>query len=192
MRGNLVHRSGASPSPAAKLQAQSGRDHDSIEADAMFVEPALGDYRVRPGSPALKLGFVNFDMNHFGVQNPRLHALARTPVLPGAATRKESQGSRDATPHDWYGATIRDVLDAGEQSALGLPAVSGVLVVDVPAKSKAARGGLRKNDVILALGSKATTNVVTLIHAPIPAMVNPTLHLRVWRNQQELNLAFKP
>ena len=192
LRGNLVHRAGASPSPATKLQSQSGRDHDSVEADAMFMNAALGDYRVREGSPALKLGFVNFDMNHFGVQNPRLHALARTPVLPGAAARKESHGSRDATPHDWFGATIRDVLDAGEQSALGLPAVSGVLVVEVPAKSKAARGGLRKNDTILAVGSTSITNAAALMHTPIPAMVNPTLHLRVWRNQQELNLAFKP
>lgn len=192
LRANLVHRAGAAPSPATKLQAQSGRDHDSLEADAMFVNAALGDYRVREGSPALRLGFVNFDMNHFGVQNPRLHAMARTPVLPGAPARKESQGSRDATPHDWFGARIRDVLDAGEQSALGLPAVSGVLVVEVPAKSKAARGGLRKNDVILALGSTDTTNASTLLHVPIPAMVNPTLHLRVWRNQQELNLPFKP
>lgn len=192
LRGNLVHRAGAAPSPATKLQSQSGRDNDSLVADALFVNAALGNYRVREGSPALRLGFVNFDMNHFGVQDPRLHALARTPALPAAPTRREATPSHVATLQDWFGAKVRDVLDASEQSALGLPAVSGVLVVEVPAKSRAARGGLRKNDVILAFGSTTTANAETLLHEPIIAMMNPTLHLRVWRNQQELKLAFKP
>jgi hypothetical protein len=51
-------------------------------ADAQFVNPAQGDYRVKEGSPALSLGFVNFPMDRFGVQRPALKALARTPVLP--------------------------------------------------------------------------------------------------------------
>jgi hypothetical protein len=60
----------------------SGRDEHSIVADAQFVDPAQGDYRVKEGSPALSLGFVNLPMNRFGVQRPALKALARTPVLP--------------------------------------------------------------------------------------------------------------
>jgi hypothetical protein len=52
-------------------------------ADAQFVDPAQGDYRVKEGSPSLTLGFVNFPMDRFGVQKPALKALARTPVLPG-------------------------------------------------------------------------------------------------------------
>ena len=43
-----------------------GYDLHSIFSDPMFVDPENGDYRVREGSPALKLGFVNFDMD-FGV-----------------------------------------------------------------------------------------------------------------------------
>jgi hypothetical protein len=34
----------------------------------------------------MKLGFVNFPMDQFGVQSPRLKALARTPEIPTAAT----------------------------------------------------------------------------------------------------------
>ena len=191
-RGNLMHRHGATPAPATPLRTQSGRDEDSLIADAQFENPALGDYRVRSNSPALRLGFVNFDMNHFGVQSPRLHALARTPMLPGGPAHVESKGSRDATLRDWFGATIRDVLDAGEQSALGLPGVSGVLVVEAPAKSPAARGGLRKNDVILEFGTVHIPDTATLLGEPIPAMIHPTLRLRLWRNQQELMLGFKP
>ena len=33
-----------------------GLEIDSIVADPMFVNPDVGDYRVKPGSPALKQG----------------------------------------------------------------------------------------------------------------------------------------
>jgi hypothetical protein len=80
---NLVHREGATNGPASRLQKQSGRDEHSIIADAEFVDPAQGDYRVKEGSPALSLGFVNFPMDRFGVERPTLKALARKPIFPG-------------------------------------------------------------------------------------------------------------
>ncbi len=46
---------------------RQGRDKHSLMTDPMFVDPENGDYRVKPGSPALKLGFKNFDMNNFGL-----------------------------------------------------------------------------------------------------------------------------
>jgi hypothetical protein len=80
---NLMHQDRATNSPATRLHGQSGRDEHSLVADARFVDPAQGDYRVKEGSPALSLGFVNFPMDRFGVQRHALRALARTPVLPG-------------------------------------------------------------------------------------------------------------
>ena len=44
-----------------------GFDQHSIFADPLFVDPENGDYRVRPESPALKLGFENFAMDEFGL-----------------------------------------------------------------------------------------------------------------------------
>ncbi len=44
-----------------------GFDQNSVFADPLFVDRERGDYRVRPESPALKLGFQNFDMDHFGL-----------------------------------------------------------------------------------------------------------------------------
>ena len=44
-----------------------GFDKHSVIADPMFVDPANGDYRVKPESPAFKLGFQNFDMTGFGL-----------------------------------------------------------------------------------------------------------------------------
>jgi hypothetical protein len=83
MDDNLVHRPGVqTPQPATRMQEQSRRDAHSIVADARFIDPAHGDYRVKSDSPALKLGFVNFPMDRFGVQKPELKAIARTPQLP--------------------------------------------------------------------------------------------------------------
>ena len=75
---NLMQKYGATAiESATQLQQQSGRDEHSIAADAQFVDPAHGDYRVMAGSPALALGFVNFPMDQFGVQKPELKAVAR-------------------------------------------------------------------------------------------------------------------
>ncbi|MHC4603753.1 MAG: hypothetical protein ACYS6W_10540, partial [Planctomycetota bacterium] len=52
-------------------------DTDSLIADPLFIAPARGDYRVRPNSPALKLGFKNFPMDNFGVLKPEFRAEAQ-------------------------------------------------------------------------------------------------------------------
>jgi hypothetical protein len=38
-----------------------GRSHDAVFADPLFQDPQNKDYRLRPQSPALSLGFVSFD-----------------------------------------------------------------------------------------------------------------------------------
>jgi hypothetical protein len=147
---NLLHQPGVTePQPAAVLQQQSGRDAHSVVADARFVDPASGDYRVREGSPALELGFQNFPMDQFGVQKPELKAIARTPVLPGLRP-EEPQGS--APPQKvariWLQATVRE-LEGEEFSAFGVSKdAGGVHLAEVPDGSEAAAGGLKTNDVV--------------------------------------------
>jgi len=46
---------------------QLGFDKHSVFADPMFVDPANGNYNVKPESPALKLGFKNFDVSNAGL-----------------------------------------------------------------------------------------------------------------------------
>ena len=69
----------------------SGVTAEQIEqesvASAPLVDAAHGDFRVNDGSPALKLGFVNFPMDQFGVQKPELKKIAKTPALPGTQTQ---------------------------------------------------------------------------------------------------------
>jgi len=45
-----------------------GHDVHSIVADPLFVDPERGDFRLKPGSPALKLGFQPIDTSGVGVR----------------------------------------------------------------------------------------------------------------------------
>ena len=58
--------------------ATKGCDANSLAGDPQFIDAAKGDFRVKDGSPALKLGFVNFPMDQLGVRLLRLKALADT------------------------------------------------------------------------------------------------------------------
>ncbi len=164
MDNNLVHREGLKdPLPATKLAQQSHRDAHSLVADAQFVDPAHGDFRVKEGSPALKLGFVNFPMDQFGVQKPELKAIARTPEMPkiGEAARSAAKDDPRRVDELWA-AKMRDIAGLGERSAYGLPDETGVLLLEVPADSAAARAGLRKDDVIRECNGQSVRTVQDL------------------------------
>ncbi len=55
-------------SPEFTLRAwnKTGNDINSEFADPLFSDPAMGNYYVSENSPALGLGFENFDMENFG------------------------------------------------------------------------------------------------------------------------------
>jgi len=188
---NLLHTPGKTdPAPAAVLQRQSGLDRHSLEADALFVNALEGDFRVKHGSPAPKLGFQNFPMDQFGVQNPKLKAIARKPVIPGvdtppAATLRSNRDSRIAF---WLGANVRNLVGLGEMSAAGLPGETGVIVLDVPIGSAAATAGLRKGDVILRVNGSDTATLADLLR--LSGAAGPRSKLSISRQQRELVIEF--
>ena len=49
-----------------------GHDTNSIIADPLFVDAARNDYRLQPGSPAVKLGFKPIDLSTAGVRLRRI------------------------------------------------------------------------------------------------------------------------
>ena len=189
---NLLYQPGATSSPAKRLQQQSGRDGHSIIADAEFIDPLHGDYRVKDGSPALALGFINFPMDQFGVQKPALKALAHTPELPGANAASNVPIIRDTAPHAWLGASARNIADEGEMSAFGLPGVTGVLILQVPADSPLARAGFHKNDVVLSVGADKTDDVAALLQQAPALGAGRTFAVVVRRNQKEITLTLEP
>jgi hypothetical protein len=190
MNRNLLQKD-AAPAPAAILQRESGRDEDSIIADAQFVDPSTGDYRVKNRSPALALGFVNFPMDQFGVQKPELKAIARAPALPRPQSAPAAVASR-AAPRQWLGASVRDIADAGEMSAFGLPGVAGVLVLEIPGDSALAKSGLQKNDVILSINGAKTAGVAALLQQTAALTAGQNLVLGISRNQKEITVALPP
>ncbi|MCP4509915.1 MAG: signaling protein, partial [Fuerstiella sp.] len=130
---NFWHQPDVSvPRPATHLQGQSGRDQHSIIADAMFVDPESGDYRVKEGSPALKLGFENFPMDRFGVRKPELKSIARTPKLPSGQNKLTPVAAPMQMTYYWLQATVRTLV--GEEfSAFGVDKDSGgVRLASVP------------------------------------------------------------
>jgi len=188
---NVRHVPGlADLKPATELQKQSGRDEHSVEADALFVNPSAGDYRVREGSPALQLGFKNFPMDQFGVEWPKLKRIARTPELPrlDAVRPATLQSGRDPRPSIWLGASVKNIVGMGEVSASGLPGEAGILVLDVPQASRAAAAGLRKGDVVLRLDDKQADTLRELQRLAAESPAFGTVNITIWRDQREITL----
>jgi len=185
---NLVHAPGVTePQPAARMAEQSKRDEHSLVADAMFVDPAHGDYRVKDGSPALKLGFVNFPMDQFGVQRPALKAIARTPELPPVKPDAASAASAAQPTARIWQAEVRNIAGLGERSAYSLPGEYGVLLVRVPVGSPAAKAGLQADDVILAANDREVRTVADLQARRKQAAGQP-LKLTVVRKQKTVHV----
>lgn len=144
-----------SPGTAASLHETGlgGR-----RGDPVFENPAEGDFRVRDGSPALALGFTNFPMDQFGVKKPSLRAQAATPVIPAL---RFGGVERELVPLalSWRGSRLVD-LQEGQFSAFGTRQEDGgVAVAEVADGSKAARIGLKKNDLIQGINGQRVRNL---------------------------------
>ncbi|MBL7154552.1 MAG: PDZ domain-containing protein, partial [Phycisphaerae bacterium] len=191
---NLLHKPQQSEAATATvLQNTSGRDEHSLEVDALFVAPELGDYRLGAGSPALELGFRNFPMDKFGVQKPSLKALARTPQLPSVKSPEPKPPQRKQgkdTAHYWRQARVRDIKALGDRSAYGLPEAAGVLVLDAPKGSIAAKSGLRKDDVIVECDGKEIKRIKDL--PSLQNAVGKTISITVYRSQNRMTMKLSP
>lgn len=188
---NLLHTPGKmDPAPAGVLQQQSGLDQSSLEADALFIDSVHGDYRVKDNSPALKLGFRNFPMDQFGVQDPKLRAIARKPEMPavGAPPPATLVSNRDSRTASWLGALVRNVVGLGEVSAGGLPGETGVLVLEVPVGSRAQQAGLRSGDLILKMDGKDVETLADLLQLGTAA--HGGSKLAVLRQHRDIELEF--
>ncbi len=82
-------------------------------------------------------------------------------------------------------AQAREIAGAKERAAYGLTADGGILLLDVPAGSDAAKAGLRKDDVIISCNGKAV-NASTDITAMADQAAGGKLALTINRQQKML------
>ena len=58
---------------ALEAARKDGIDKHSLACDPMFVDPENGDFRLKPESPALKLGFIPIDLSKIGLVDSSEH-----------------------------------------------------------------------------------------------------------------------
>ncbi|MCP4643995.1 MAG: peptide-binding protein [bacterium] len=130
----------------------AGLDRNSVVADPLFVDPEAGDYRVRPESPALALGFKNFPMDQFGVQRADYEATAQEghAIYDHPFAESSKTDEIDDTPREFCGATVKNVSTMDEVTASAIPGIAGVIFLRVPEESAAAEYGFKVGDVVLS------------------------------------------
>jgi hypothetical protein len=171
-----------------QMSRSGGGDAQSISGDPMFVDPSQGDFRVRDGSPAHKVGFKNFPMDQFGVKKPSLRELAGSPVIPPLRAERDAvMNPLAAKAPEWLGATLHG-LQGEEFSAFGVSKEDGgIQLVKVPAGSAAAHAGLRENDLVQQVNQTKVSNIDQFFAAMKQTDKVP-LVLRIIRNQQPVEI----
>ena len=175
------------PDSASLKAAQArGTDKNSVCGRLDFVNPKLGDFRLKEDSKAFSVGFKNFAMDSFGVISPRLKAIAKTVTLPTVIVLDKKNADEIV---DFMGAKVKNLTTLGERSATGMDDTRGVLVVEVAAGSVASTF-LQANDVILSFNLSKTNNLHDLLEAR-KSVTGAKTEVIVFRNQREVKLITK-
>ena len=155
--------------------------------DPNFIAPETGDFRVAENSPALGLGFKNFPMDQFGVENERLRKLASSPEIPKLYVESFQKEKRPI--FDFLGAKVRKIKGLGDRSAAGLQDENGILVVELPTGTLAEKQGVLINDVIIKLNDKKTSDIAQLMDSYQGEMWKGRIDLTIIRNQEEIEIS---
>ncbi|QQT25526.1 PDZ domain-containing protein [Sphingobacterium spiritivorum] len=168
-----------------KKDQAKGVEQNSILLDGTFADAPKGDFRIKGNIPA---GFKNFNMLDVGVTSSRLLVKAAKPEIPALAKQKGNQGSQIVR---WGGGEFKSIETLGEQSAAGLPAIAGVLVVNLSENSTLYKSGLRIGDVIVICQKTATDSVDDFIRIAKRDAYTGQLAVTVFRNQVKQDFIVK-
>ena len=161
-----------------------GVDKNSITGDVLFVNAKEGNYKVKPESPTLKIGFKNFDMN-FGVTLPSLKKIAAKPIIKPLYTYLDKEKGAHV---EWLGATFKNIETLGERSAAGLHDYNGAMIEDLPLHSLAEKNNLKKGDVIIKIGNTPVKSLSDLMQAYQSMKWEGIADCIIIRNQAEIKL----
>ena len=177
---NLFYNAGDDVTVGDRGWLSNGWDVHSVIANPLFVNPKTLDYRVKPGSPALKLGFVNFPMDQFG--KPGAPQPGPIDFVQETLAKSDSESL--------MGATIASVSNMSIQSVLGFPDMTGVYFESVPAKSYAAGQGFKKLDAIRSMNGTPITTKQSFWKIYNSLEPGATVSITLLRNQHEQPFAF--
>ena len=167
-------------SASLKAAWKRGTDKHSVCGSQDFINPQIGDFRVKKSSIALSVGFKNFAMDGFGVVSPRLKAMAKKIPLPTVIALEKANTDGII---DFLGAKVKNISTLGERSATGMDDIRGILVLEVAAKSIASKF-LQPNDVILSCNSKETNKLHDLLEARL-SVIGSNTEVVIFRNQKK-------
>jgi hypothetical protein len=159
-----------------------GVDRHSLTADPQFVNPSSGDYRVKPGSPAETIGFVNFPMDLFGVTSPLLKSHTNTWLDLGKNLINVNGDQVDSRLYRWLGASLRNLSNYGRESAIvggmELSDNKGVLIKAVEPGSIASNAKIPADAIITAINNQPVSNIADL-QAYLSRSENSTIRLKI-------------
>jgi hypothetical protein len=166
---------------------ENGIDTHSIYGDPKFLDPENGDFRVEQNSPAMSIGFTNFPMDSFGVKEPALKALAKTPEIPDLLLASDAEGSKAVTMY-WLGGNLKNIETLAERSASGLNKTAGVLILAIEPNSIMALSELQVGDVIIGGEEREINEILDLRQIIQAHNWKGSLNLTVFRNQKSIDL----
>lgn len=164
---------------------KNGVDENSVFGDPLFIDAGEGNYQIKEGSPAYKIGFNPFETDDFGVKTPKLKALAKTPEIPALFFGEASDKSAS---FNWLGGKIRNITTMAQRSASGLNKTAGVMVVKVEENSVLGESGLQEGDVIIASEGEELNSVPDLMKLYQAINWKGQMNLTIHRNQNEMKV----
>jgi hypothetical protein len=156
-------------------------DQSSIFGNPMFIDPATGNYQVAEYSPALLLGFVNFEMDQFGVVSPVLKSLSKKVVLPQPVNITSGAVNEVV---EFMGIKIKNLSSLAERSATGMSSETGILIIEIPERTPFS-GRLLPNDVITGYNGQPIGKISELFELRKKNSNVKTFVISIFRNQKE-------
>ncbi|MDB4925975.1 PDZ domain-containing protein [Mucilaginibacter sp.] len=175
------------PDSLSLKKAQTrGTDQNSLYGDPGFINPSKADYRVKPESAALKVGFKNFPMDQFGVVSANLKAVAHHVAIPVLIFRSTVNNQ---SVYEVMGARVKNLNTLGERSATGMASETGVIVLELSSTSNL-YGNIFPNDVILSLQGIQVKNINDLLKAKENIKPGAEISMEVFRDQISKKIRF--
>ena len=142
------------------LFINNGCDTNSIIGNPQFKNPAKGDYTVLNKAALLQLGFVNFDMAHFGVTNSKLKSIAKIPTFPPLLNKVNKTKAIAAL---WMGTKITEPKDESMSAFCVGFEVSGVALGEIKNESPLEQIGFKTGDLMIGMNGEKTNSIKKLV-----------------------------